>query len=106
MPKYLFEASYTVEGVKGLIKEGGTSRRTNFETAVKGLGGSLESFYYVFGEDDVVGVLDMPDNVSIAALSLSVGASGAVSTSVRVLLTPEEIDAAVKKTTDYRAPGK
>ena len=106
MPKYLLEASYTVDGLKGLIKEGGTGRRTAVETAAKGLGGSVESFYYVFGDDDVVVVMDMPDNVSIAALSLTVAASGAVSASVRVLLTPEEIDAAVKKTADYRAPGR
>ena len=106
MPKYLLEASYTADGVKGLIKEGGTGRRTAFETAAKGMGGSVECFYYVFGEDDVIVVAEMPDNVSVAALSLAIAASGAVSASVRVLLTPEEIDAAVKKTPDYRAPGR
>ena len=106
MPKYLLEASYTVDGLKGLIKEGGTARRTAVETAAKALGGSVDSFYYVFGEADALVVMDMPDNVSVAAMSLSVAASGAVSGSVRVLLTPEEIDAAVKKTTNYRAPGR
>ncbi len=105
MAKYMVEASYTLEGLKGLFKEGGTSRRTAIETAAKALGGSVEAFYFVFGEDDVVVLLDMPDNVSIAALSLAVSAGGGATSTVRVLLTPEEIDAAVKKTAQYRPPG-
>ena len=106
MPKYLIEASYTVDGVKGLFKEGGTGRRTAIETAAKGLGGSVESFHFVFGDDDVIVILDMPDNVSMAALSLAVSGGGGATSSVRVLLTPEEIDAAVKKTAEYRGPGR
>ncbi|MGH7723639.1 MAG: GYD domain-containing protein [Candidatus Dormibacteria bacterium] len=105
MAKYLIEASYTVDGVKGLFKEGGTGRRTAIENAVRGLGGTVESFHFVFGDDDVIVILDMPDNVSVAALSLGVSAAGGATSSVRVLLTPEEIDAAVKKTLEYRAPG-
>jgi uncharacterized protein with GYD domain len=106
MAKYLLEASYTQEGIKGLMKEGGTGRRSAVETAVKGLGGSVEAFYYVFGDDDVMVIVDMPDNVSAAAMSLGVSASGAVTAGVRVLITPEEIDAAVKKSIEYRAPGR
>jgi uncharacterized protein with GYD domain len=106
MPKFMIEASYTQDGVKGLFKEGGTGRRTAIETAAKGLGGSVEAVYYVFGEDDLIAILDMPDNVSVAAFSLAVSGSGAATTTVRVLLTPEEIDAAVKKTVEYRAPGR
>jgi uncharacterized protein with GYD domain len=105
MAKYLLEASYTVEGVQGLIKDGGTGRRTAIESAINGLGGSVESLYYVFGDDDIIIIVDMPDNVSIAAFSLQVAATGAASASVRVLLTPEEIDTAVKKQVSYRAPG-
>lgn len=105
MAKYMIEASYTVDGVKGLFKEGGTGRRAGIDKAVRALGGTVEAFYYVFGEDDVVVLLDMPDNASVAALSLRVSAAGGATSSVRVLLTPEEIDAAVKKDVDYRAPG-
>ncbi len=105
MPKYLIEASYTVDGLKGLFKEGGSGRRTAIETAAKGLGGSVEAVFYVFGEDDIIIVLDMPDNVTVAAFSLAVSATGAATSTVRVLLTPEEIDAAVKKNVEYRAPG-
>lgn len=105
MAKYLIEASYTGEGLKGLFKEGGTGRRSAIEKAVTGMGGTMECFYFVFGEDDVIVVIDMPDNVSVAALSLGVSAAGGATSTVRVLLTPEEIDSAVKKSTGYRAPG-
>jgi uncharacterized protein with GYD domain len=105
MAKYLLEASYTIDGVQGLFKEGGTGRRTAIENAVKGLGGTVESVYFVFGDDDIIIIADMPDNVSVAAFSLNVSAAGAASASVRVLLTPEEIDAAVKKQVSYRPPG-
>ena len=66
----------------------------------------MESFYFVFGEDDVIVIVDIPDNTSMAAMSLGVGAAGGATTAVRVLLTAEEIDAAVKKTVEYRAPGR
>lgn len=105
MAKYLVEASSTVDGLKELFKEGGTGRRTAIENAAKSLGGSVEAFYYVFGDDDVIVLLDLPDNTAAAALSLAVGAAGGAATSVRVLVTPEEIDAAVKRGSGYRAPG-
>jgi uncharacterized protein with GYD domain len=94
-----------VDGVKGLFKDGGSGRRAAIESAAKSLGGSVESFYFVFGEDDVILILDMPDNTSVAAFSLHVSAAGGATSSVRVLLTTEEMDAAVKKDVAYRAPG-
>ncbi len=105
MPKYLLQASYTVEGVKGLLKEGGTSRLTAVKKAFKSVGGTIESFYFGFGETDVYVIADLPDNVSMAALALTVGASGTVRTKTTALLTPEEVDAAAKKSPKYRAPG-
>jgi len=105
MAKYMLHASYTAEGVKGLLKEGGTSRRKLLEKLVKGLGGKLEAFYFAFGETDVVLVVDLPDHASVAALSLTTGGSGAVSVRTTVLITPEEIDEATKKSVAYRAPG-
>ena len=106
MPKYLLQANYVRDGIKGLMKEGGSSRRAAAEKAIKSLGGTLESFYYAFGDTDAFLIADAPDNVTMAALSLSVAASGAVATKTTVLLTPEEIDAATKKTPSYRAPGQ
>ncbi len=105
MPKYLFQASYTVEGVKGLLKDGGSKRRAAIEQTIKGLGGKLEAAYFAFGQDDVYVIVDAPDNVSVAAVSLAVTASGAATVRTIVLLTPEEMDQATKKTVSYRPPG-
>ena len=106
MPKYFFQGSYNPEGVRGLLKEGGTSRRDTIEQLVKGMGGTLESFYYAFGPDDVIGVVEFPDAISGTALSLAVNASGAVNLKVTVLITAEELDAATKKAVGYRPPGQ
>ena len=106
MPKYMIQASYVGEGVKGLLKEGGTKRRETVAQAIEGMGGKLESLYYAFGDYDVVGVADMPDNVSGVAFSMMINASGAVQAKTTVLLTPEEIDQATKKTVEYRPPGQ
>ncbi len=106
MPKYMIQASYVGEGLKGLLKEGGTKRRETVGQVIEGMGGKLESFYYAFGDHDVVGVADMPDNVSSVAFSLMVNASGVINAKTTVLLTPEEIDQATKKIGDYRPPGQ
>ena len=106
MGKYLWQASYTTEGVKGLQKEGGTGRREAVEKVLADVGGTIESFYFAFGEDDVIVVVDIPDNVNAAAVALTVGASGAVRVKTTVLLTPEDVDRAAKTTIGYRPPGK
>jgi uncharacterized protein with GYD domain len=106
MPKYLIQANYVGDGIKGLLKEGGTSRRAAVEKALKSLGGTLEAFYYAFGETDAYVIGEAPDNVSMAALALTVSASGVVTVKTTVLLTPEEVDEAVKKTPGYRPPGQ
>lgn len=106
MPKFLLTASYTVEGVKGLMKEGGTSRRGAAEEAIKSAGGTMESFYFAFGDDDAVVIFDAPDNATAVAASVTINASGAVRTKTVALLTPEEMDRATKKKVAYRAPGK
>jgi uncharacterized protein with GYD domain len=105
MAKYLFQASYTAEGTKGLLKDGGSQRRATVEQALKGLGGRLEAFYYAFGEHDVIAIADLPDHASTTALSLTIAASGAAGVKTTVLITPEEVDQAAKKVVSYRAPG-
>ena len=105
MPKFLIKASYTSEGAKGLLKEGGTSRRAAVVKLIEGAGGKVEAFYYAYGEDDAYIICDLPDATSGLAVSLAVNASGAVRLSTIPLITPEEIDAACKKSVAYRAPG-
>ncbi len=106
MPKYLYYGSYTAEGYKGLMAEGGTKRAAAVRTALKSVGGSLEAFYFSLGENDFYVIIDLPDNVSVTAFSLAGNMSGAFSMKTITLLTPDEVDQAIKKTVDYRPPGQ
>jgi len=106
MPKYLIQANYVGEGLKGLLKEGGSSRRAAVEKLYGSVGAKVEAFYYAFGDTDLFVIADVPDNVSMAAVSLTANAAGATTSKVTVLLTAEEIDAAAKKAVSYRAPGQ
>lgn len=106
MSKYLFEANYVGDGIKGLMREGGTKRRDAVVEALKSVGGTLECFYYAFGDTDVLGVFDIPDQASAAALSLMINSTGAVSLTLKPLLTLEDLDAAASKTPSYRPPGQ
>ena len=105
MSKYLVTASYSAEGVKGLMEEGGSRRLAAATAAIESGGGSVESFYYAFGDSDVVGIVDFPDAASAAAVSLMINSTGAVTLSLTPLLTVEEIDAAAAMTPSYRPPG-
>jgi uncharacterized protein with GYD domain len=106
MPKYLFEARYNPEGAIGLAKEGGTSRRDAVKKHLEDVGGKLESMYFAFGDVDCFIIVDLPDNVSAAALSLAVNESGLIASKAIVLLTPEDMDKASKKKVRFRGPGK
>jgi uncharacterized protein with GYD domain len=105
MPKYLWQASYSSEGVKGVIKEGGTGRRDAVERLVNAAGGTLEAFYFAFGEDDAVVIVELPDEETATAIALTVNADGRVGLKTTVLLTPEEVDAAAKRSVEYTPPG-
>jgi uncharacterized protein with GYD domain len=106
MSKFLVTASYTADGVKGLMQEGGSKRRAAATAAIESVGGSLDCFYYAFGADDVVGIVDFPDDASATAVSLMINSTGAVNLSLTPLMTVEDVDAAAAKTASYRAPGR
>lgn len=108
MAKYLIEAAYSHEGLKGLVKDGGSARRAVVDAAAKAVGGHVDALYWGFGTDDVYAIVDSPDNVSAAALALAIGATGALAHyKTTVLLTAAEVDEAAKKSAGvgYRAPG-
>ena len=105
MAKYLIEASYTTEGLKGLLKDGGSKRKSAASVAMESVGGRVEAFYFAFGETDAFAIVDVPDNVAAVAAALSTAASGAVRIKTTALLTPEEMDQATKKTVAYTPPG-
>lgn len=105
MALYMLRGSYTAEGTKGLLKDGGSKRRAVVQKMVEQGGGKLHGIYYALGEDDVYVIADIPDQATAVAMSLVVNASGAVQLKTTVLLTPEEMDAAAKKSISYQAPG-
>ena len=105
MPKFLIEASYTPEGVKGVQSAGGSSRRDAVAKVAESVGGQLEVFYFAFGDSDTYVIVDLPDNESAAAVALRVNAAGGASAKTSVLLTPEEVDAAAQRSVDYQPPG-
>ena len=107
MPKYLVQASYTAEGLKGLRKDKASGRKTAVTEAMEALGGKLESLYFAFGEHDAIVIVDLPDNISAARFAIAVGGSGLVRTRTTPLLTIEEADEALGAADiAYRAPGR
>jgi uncharacterized protein with GYD domain len=103
--KYLFHGTYTPEGYKGLMAEGGSGRLKAASQALESAGGSLESFYFSFSGEDFYIVVDLPDNVTAA----SVLAAGNVTGTFRIqgvpLLTADQMDAVARKSVDFRPPG-
>lgn len=106
MPKYLIQASYSPEGLRGLMKDKASGRKAAILKALTGLGGKLESIYYAFGDHDVVVIVDLPDNTAAVALSAGVSATGMVRTKTTPLLTVEEADQALQRSVEYRPPGR
>lgn len=106
MPKYLIQASYSPQGLQGVIKDKASGRRAAIQKALKSVGGTLECMYYSFGDYDVVLVVDLPDNITAAALSFSVCSTGLAHTKTTPLLTVEETDKVVQKGVTYKAPGQ
>jgi uncharacterized protein with GYD domain len=106
MAKYLFEARYTAEGAKGVAREGGTGRRAAIAKMTESVGGKLEAFYYAFGDIDAYVIVDVPDAISAAAVALAVNQGGGASVKTVVLISPEDMDKAGKKSVEYRPPGR
>lgn len=105
MPKYLFHGSYTPEGFRGLLEEGGSKRLEAARETLGGVGGTLEAFYFAFGESDFYIIVDLPDNVSATAVSFVGNISETFRLNTVVLVTPQELDEAVKKSIEFRPPG-
>ncbi len=107
MAKYLITASFSAEGTKGLLKDGGSNRKDAVAKMLEDMGGTLESFYFAFGDRDAFVIADLPNEIAAAAIGLKINASGLVGVSTTALLTPEQVDAACDKglTLDYKGPG-
>lgn len=107
MPKYLFKARYTDQGLQGLMENGGSARRVAADELAKALGGAVESFHFAFGDDDAYVICELPDNRAAANLAMTVSSSGRVSITTVPLLTVDEVDAiAAGQKLEYSPPGR
>jgi uncharacterized protein with GYD domain len=105
MPKYLLKASLSVEGVRGILEEGGTRRVEVASRLAESVDGTVEALYFAFGGTDAYLIVDVPSNEAAAALALNVSATGAMAVETVVLITPEELDSAVGMDVVFRPPG-
>ena len=105
MARYLWKVSYTIEGARGLITEGGSARKATIQKLVKSMGGKLIAFDFALGEDDAYVVAEVPDVTDVAAVSLAVAAGGGARVTTVELLSPAQMDEAAKKNAAYRPPG-
>ena len=107
MPKFMYSGSYTAEGAAGVLKEGGTARRDEAERIAEAFGGTLEAYYWCYGQTDFMCIMDVPDNIKITAFSLAVGASGVFNGKLTPLITVEEMDEIANADLgDFRLPGQ
>jgi uncharacterized protein with GYD domain len=106
MPKFLVQASYTVDGTKGLLAGGGSARREAVKELLTPLGGTLEAFYFTFGDSDAILIIDVPSNETALGIAMTVRASGMVSSKMTVLLPIEEVDRAAKLPIHFKPPGR
>ena len=105
MAKYMYRTKYTQSGLQGLLREGGTGRRAALTQTIEGMGGTLEGFYYAIGDDDLILIAEIADEATATAIALNIAAAGALKVSTTVLISPETIDEAAKKSVPYRLPG-
>jgi uncharacterized protein with GYD domain len=106
MPKYLIQSSYTTEGIRGLVGDSASGRRADVHAAVQAVGGKVEAFYFAFGTDDTIIIVDLPDNITAAAIGLTASGTGTVRIRTTPLLSVEEVDKALEIKMRYRAPGE
>lgn len=97
MPKFLFEATYTTDGVRSLIKDSAAGRRQANEKLLESVDGKLEAFFYAMGDRDVIAIVDLPNAEAAAAISFVGMASGLSRVRTTPLLTVEEIDRALTR---------
>jgi uncharacterized protein with GYD domain len=105
MPKFLLQANYTAEGLRGVMKDTAVVREARIREMIAGVGGTLDGFYFALGDTDVFVICELPDVATCASLALSVSASGVVHVKTTALLTAAETDAAIRKGIIYRPPG-
>ncbi|MFE9653264.1 MULTISPECIES: GYD domain-containing protein [unclassified Micromonospora] len=106
MPKFLLQSTFTADGIKGLVHDGGTGRAEVARNTIEAMGGKVDSIHFSFGKYDTYAVCELPDHKTAAALAVAIRAAGGLDTRVTSLLTPDEVDEAVRVQPTYQAPGQ
>jgi uncharacterized protein with GYD domain len=105
MSKFLIQACYTAEGLKGLQKDKASGRLEALTKAVQSLNGKVDCMHFALGDDDVIAIIDFADAGAAAALSAAVSLTGLVRMRTTSLLTVAEMDQALTRNAAYRGPG-
>ena len=105
MPKFLVQAKYTAEGTKGLLKEGASGRRKAVEALLASVGGTLDEFYFTFGDDDAILIIDLPNADVALSIAVTVRASGMIQSKMTALMSLDEVDNALGQHVQFRPPG-
>jgi uncharacterized protein with GYD domain len=109
MPKYAIFFTFTGETLARFIEQP-SDRAAAVQALVEPLGGKVEGYYFMFGQDDGMVLVDMPDSQSAAAASLAVGSTGAFARlHTHELIPADQINAVLAKAKaarqTYRPPG-
>lgn len=103
MPHYMFHARYSTDALKAMV-DTPQDREAAAKIVVESVGGTLHAMYFCFGDDDVIAIIEAPDDQAMAACALAVGSSGAFSSGgTTKLMTSAEAMAAMKQAQEARA---
>ncbi len=105
MSKYMWKVSYSQQGIQGVVSQGAQDRVEQIGKMVAANGGTLEGFYFAFGDTDAYVIADMPSDTATAAISIAVASTGTAGIETVKLLTPAEVDEARGIKTGYVPPG-
>jgi uncharacterized protein with GYD domain len=104
MAKFLIRARYTASGTQGAVQEGFANREAYVRSLIESVGGKTEVWYFAYGEDDVIVIIDAEPAAAVA-ISLAVNQGGFVQLTLTPLLTAAEMDQARARLPQYRSPG-
>ena len=105
MPKFLVQAKYTAEGTKGLLKDSASGRRKAVEELLASIGGKLDEFYFTFGDDDAILIIDLQNADDALSIAVTVRASGMIQSKMTPLISLDAVDRAIQRHVSFRPPG-
>ena len=105
MPHYMFRATYSQQGIQGVIKDGAASRVAAVEAMAGSVGGRILAAYWAFGDTTSSRSRSCRTTRRRWRSRRPSGRAGTAGVTTTVLLTAAEVDEALARKTTYRAPG-